>query len=122
MAEFSKYCRPPHGPGGYFTALLGHLPRHQEISVWQDTYPPLHLQRAGGHLGQSEIEESGRAQEVWRESALLQPVHKSPEDLTLHVRSGYVTITFLPTLSLHRSVSFISSICNGGEDNAVWEI
>lgn len=77
----------------HFTTLTEHLPKHQEISVWQDTYLSLHLRRAEGHLGQSTVERRGNDQEAWRESALL-PACKSPGGLILDVRS--IAITFPP--------------------------
>lgn len=75
----------------------GPLPKHQGISVWQGTYLPLRLQRAGGHLGQSKVERSGKRSGHLGESALLlQPVHEPQEDLTPAARSGCVTIALPP--------------------------
>lgn len=71
------------------------------------TYLSIHKEPEGtwDSLREREV---GKDQEVWKEAARLpQPVHKSPEDLTLDVRSGCVTVARPPHPATSPQISFL---------------
>lgn len=109
------------GLAGYLAALSRRLPKHQGISVWQGTYLPLHLQRAGGHLGQSKEERSGPGSGVRRSGVVSTrpparpPIPGRPGTGSQICARGHCASSAAPAPAptpLPRPVSFISQVCN----------
>lgn len=110
----------------HFTTLTEHLPKHQEISLSGKTLTYLSIyEEPKGTWGSLQQREEGKIRRPGGNRHFCLPAN--PQEAWYWMSDPSLS-HFLPTLPLHRSVSFISKICetvhnvNGGEDNSVWKI